>query len=366
MVERPMSGEDRRLVEAHVAAGRFFREQLLQSGAGWAAAHLVQRGLGHVLRASSPWKVGYAPDGWARLVDHLRSQGFEDATLLTAGLASATRKGYLVDRFRDRIMFPAWDAGQELVGFVGRSRGGRTKYLNSPTTPIYQKSQTLVGLAEQGDLLDSGAIPVFVEGPMDAAAIDELSRLTSRGWAGLGACGTALSFQQVAMVRHYSSSDTAIVGVDADGGGRLAAVRWLGELSRFFDHVLVADLPSGHDPSSLLETPAGADRLYESLLSPRPLAELAIEVELARWSRVLDHISGRVNALRRVAPLVARLPQDRVARQLGELSRVLELDQEIVSREFVAALGRSSRRPLPERAFDPFAGTNPPAAGPAL
>jgi DNA primase catalytic core len=361
-----VSGDDRRLVEAHVAAGRFFREQLLRAGAGWAPAHLVQRGLGHVLRAGSQWKVGYAPDGWAHLVNHLRREGFDDETLLTAGLASATRKGYLVDRFRDRIMFPAWDSGQELVGFVGRSRGGRTKYLNSPATPIYQKSQTVVGLVEQRDLLDSGATPVFVEGPMDAAAIDELSRLTSRGWAGLGACGTALSFHQVAIVRHYSSSDTAIVGVDADGSGRLAAVRWLDDLSRFFDRVLVAEFPSGHDPSSLLETTAGADRLHEALMSPRPLAELAIEVELARWSRVLDHISGRVNALRRVAPLVARLPHDRVASQLGELSNVLELDQEIVSREFVETLGRSTRRALPSRSLDPFAGTDPPGVGPAL
>jgi len=310
--------------------------------------------------------VGYAPDGWSRLVDHLRGGGFDDQILLAAGLASATKKGYLADRFRDRIMFPAWDSGQQLVGFIGRSRGGRAKYLNSPTTAIYRKSQTLVGLVEQLDLLESGAMPVVVEGPMDAAAIDELSRLTSRAWAGIGACGTALSFHQASMIAQHSKSETVIVGVDADGGGRLAAIRWLDELAPFFERVLVSEFPSGHDPSSLLETTAGADRLCEALSSPRPLAELAIEVELSRWSRVLDHISGRVNALRRVAPLVARLPHDRVAGQLGELSRVLELDQEIVSREFVATLGRSTRRSLTHLQPDPFAGADPPDVGPAL
>ena len=361
-----MTSDDRRLMEAHVAAGQFFREQLLRSGAGWASAHLAQRGLGHVLRSSSPWKIGYAPDGWARLVDHLRSHGFDDETLLSAGLASATKKGYLVDRFRDRIIFPAWDAAGQLVGFVGRCHGGRAKYLNSPTTPIYQKSHTLVGLVEQRDLLESGATPVFVEGPMDAAAVDELSRLTSRGWAGLGVCGTALSFHQASMVHQCSGSDTAIVGVDADGGGRLAAVRWLDDLASVFERVLVAEFPSGHDPSSLLETPAGADRLFEALSSPRPLAELAIEVELSRWSRVLDHISGRVNALRRVAPLVARLPHDKVAGQLGELAKVLELDQEIVSREVVETLGRSTRRALPNRPLDSLTASDPPDPGPSL
>jgi DNA primase catalytic core len=361
-----MNSENRRLIDAQVAAGQFFREQLLRSRTGWAAAHLSQRGLGHVLRSTSPWKVGYAPDGWSRLVDHLRGQGFDDESLVTAGLASVTKSGYLVDRFRDRIMFPAWDSAQELVGFVGRARGGRAKYLNSPATPIYRKSETLVGLAEQRDLLESGATPVVVEGPMDAVAVDELSRLTSGGWAGLAVCGTALSFHQASMLAHCSSSDTVIVGLDGDGAGRPAAVRWLDDLSRFFTRVVVAEFPSGHDPASLIETPVGADRLHEALSTPRPLAELAIDVELARWSRVLDHISGRVNALRRVAPLVARLPHDRVAGQLGRLSEELELDQEIVSREFVEVLGRSARRAPSSRSLDSFTGADPPGTGPAL
>ncbi|MEU4193597.1 toprim domain-containing protein [Kribbella sp. NPDC026611] len=359
------SREDRRLLEAQVVAGHYFRKQLLESLTGWAAVHLTQRGLGHVLRATSPWKVGYAPDGWAHLVDHLRSQGFDDETLLAAGLARTTEKGYLIDRFRDRIMFPAWDAGPELAGFVGRSRGGRTKYLNSPTTRIYQKSDTLLGLAEQRDLLEGGAVPVFVEGPMDAMAVDELSRWTSRGWAGLAVCGTALSFHQVSIVRDYSDSDTVIVAVDADGAGRIAAPRWLDDLSAFFKLVQVAEFPSGHDPSSLLETPAGADRLFQALTSPRPLAELAIELEVARWSRVLDHISGRVNALRRVAPLVARLPQDRVAAQLGQLANILQLDQEIVSREVLESLDSCLRRkPLFYPRPSPLADADPPDTAP--
>jgi hypothetical protein len=128
--------------------------------------------------------------------------------------------------------------------------------------------------------------------------------------------------------------------------------------------VLVAEFPSGHDPSSLLVTPAGADRLYDALSAPRPLAELAIDLELARWSRVLDHISGRVNALRRVAPLVARLPHDQVAGRLAKLSEVLQLEQEIVSREVVETLGRSTRRVLPGSSHDSFGGPDPLTCGP--
>ena len=93
---------DRALREAHAAAGDFFRNELLGSDGGWAPGYLTDRGLGHVLRRSSPWKVGYAPDAWAYLVGHLRQQGFEDRDLVDAGLASVTKNGYLVDRFRDR------------------------------------------------------------------------------------------------------------------------------------------------------------------------------------------------------------------------------------------------------------------------
>jgi hypothetical protein len=143
-------------------------------------------------------------------------------------------------------------------------------------------------------------------------------------------------------------------------------VKWLDDLGVFFKQVMVAEFPSGQDPSSLLETPTGADRLCEALSLPRPLAELAIEVELARWSPVLDHISGRVNALRQVAPLVARLPHDKVAEHLGRLSELLELDQQIVSREVVETLGRSTRRTLPHRSYDSLTGSDPPAPGPGL
>ncbi|TDO30203.1 DNA primase catalytic core [Kribbella sp. VKM Ac-2527] len=326
-----------RMVEAHVAAARFYRRELLRAHNSWPADHLIERGLHNLLSTESAFKVGYAPDGWARLVDHLKSQGFDERTLLSAGLATTTQSGYVIDRFRDRLMFPAWSSDRELVGFTGRARGGSVKYLNSPTTPIYQKSDALVGLVEQRDLLEKGAIPVLVEGPMDAAAVDKISRLTEGAWAGVSACGTAVSFKQAAVLAHFSSSDTVIVAFDDDSGGRRGAVRCMDDLTHFFRHVHAAELPSGHDPASLIKA-GEPDQLHAALRYPRPLAEVAIEAELARWSRVLDHISGRVNALRAVAPLVARLPQDQVAGTLGKLSQLLELEEAIIVREFVQAL----------------------------
>lgn len=90
--------------------------------------------------------VGYAPDAWSGLIDHLRRKGFDDNVLLDAGLAKVTHNGYMIDQFKDRLMFIAYDRAADGVGFVGRGRGQEAKYLNTATTPIYEKSKTLVGL----------------------------------------------------------------------------------------------------------------------------------------------------------------------------------------------------------------------------
>nr|WP_255511275.1 toprim domain-containing protein [Kribbella sp. VKM Ac-2500] len=196
--------------------------------------------------------------------------------------------------------------------------------MNTSTTPIYEKSKTLVGLGEQRKLLARGGIPVLVEGPTDALAVDRLSRLTRCGWAGVAGAGTRLSVEQSNLLSHRATSDIVIVATDGDAAGRSAAIRWLGPLSAVFRDVLCAELPAGHDPSSLFASEYGADRLSRALSFARPLVDVAIDTELSRWSRVLDHISGRVNALRAVLPLVTKMPKDRVAAEVIRLSRLLQ------------------------------------------
>ena len=83
--------------------------------------YLHARGLADCLTASSPWAVGYAPAGWTGLVEHLHGRGYTDAELLDAGLATTTKRGTVVDRFRDRLMISARNGRGETVGFVGRA-----------------------------------------------------------------------------------------------------------------------------------------------------------------------------------------------------------------------------------------------------
>jgi DNA primase catalytic core len=327
------------LLEVHLAAASFYRQQLRDRPNDWAAQHLCDRGLGAVLAPDPPCWVGYAPDGWSRLVDHLRRSGCDDQVLVAAGLASVTRSGYLVDRFRDRIMFATQDHDLRTVGFIGRARGKRLRYLNSPTTDVYSKAQTLVGLDGQIDRLRAGAVPVVVEGPMDALAVT----LSGDDWVGVACCGTALTPEQARIVRKHSRSRAVVVGFDGDPGGRMGAVRSLEVLSGVFDEVLFARLPDRQDPAAMYS--AAPAQLRAVLGSARPLVDFAIEVELGRWEKVLDHLSGQVNAVRAVAPLVASLPFTRVAGEIARLARAVHLDERIVSQEVVAAVGRCLKHP---------------------
>ncbi|TCC52122.1 toprim domain-containing protein [Kribbella pittospori] len=325
---------DELLHQATAAAARFYWHQLRGRPNGWAVRHLRDRGVAdEILTGATSWWLGYAPDTWSGLVDHLRREGFDDQTLLSGGLARATRSGYLIDRFRGRIMFLAEDGQQSPVGFIGRAPGGLLKYLNTPNTPIYTKATTLVGVGAQRHRLSEGAMPVLVEGTMDALAIHQLGD----HWAGISPCGTAITREQAVILKQASRLDTVVVAFDGNTAGASGAARSLDVLADVFAVVLAADLPGGHDPSSLFA--AHPDRLHDALTHARPLAELAMDVELARWERVLDHAAGKVNAVRAVAPLVARLPAGRVAAQIARLSRRVDLEEQIISREVLAAVG---------------------------
>lgn len=164
------------------------------------------------------------------------------------------------------------------------------------------------------------------------------------GW--LACCGTTITLEQARMARAHSRSSAVLVALDGDVGGRTGTARSLPVLSEVFDEVLFARLPDKQDPATLHAT--GGGELRDVLCSARPLVDYAIEVELAKWANVLDHLSGQVNAVRAVAPLVASMPSRRVAGAITRLASAIQLDAQIVSDEVIAATGRG-REPRPRR-----------------
>ncbi len=277
--EPVLSGaERRRLLEVQVAASRFFRAELLRATDGLAAEHLKDWGAGHLLSSGSTWKVGYAPDSSAGLVNALRPQGYDFRILLRAGLATESEDGHPRDQFTDRLMLVARDARLDPVGFVGLAPGIPHEFVSSPTTLIHRPSQVLVGVAEQIDLLGHGAIPVIVDDPMDAIAIEKLSRRTADLWAGIPLCGGRLSTAQARFLNRYTAADSVVVATSRDDRWQRALPEFVEDLSFYFKSVSVASLPAEHTPATLLPCDNGPERLRRALLNAVQMAAHRLEV----------------------------------------------------------------------------------------
>jgi len=316
-----------------LAAARFFAARLTAS---WVPAYLAGRGFGEqTLRA---WTVGYAPAGWRLLTAHLHELGYGDAAIQAAGLARRTRRGALVDFFRDRAMFGIrWPDGT-VAGFTGRARpgGGRPGpvYLNTRTTGLYHKGSLLFGLYEGRRALAAGARPVLVEGPLDAIAVSVAGR-----YAGVSPCGTALTAAQVALLARTSDLRRAgvVVAFDADRAGRRAAVRAFHLLRGVTDHAVAAVLPAGQDPAGFRRE-HGGPALARRLDAGVPLADLVVDETVAPFERWLAFPDGKFAALHAAAPLIAGLPPGQVARQVARVARQLGLSYAEVTDAVTGAL----------------------------
>ncbi|MFB9733453.1 MobF family relaxase [Ornithinimicrobium kibberense] len=266
-----------RLAQVNAMALHYYEQQL--TAGGWARDYLTDR-FGQDVAGHPHVRPGYAPTGWTRLADHLRAQGVTDTELQTTGLATTTKDGRLIDRFRDRAVFPITDTSGQVLGFVGRRNPSTTddtphagpKYLNTPTTPLFAKGNQLYGA--DANLIKAGATPVLVEGPMDAHAI---TLATHGRYVGLAPLGTALTDDQAAQLAQLGGP--VIAATDADLAGRMAAERahWL--LAQHNIPTFHTPLPEGTDPAAMLHD-QGADAVTGAILGSCPLSEVLLEERL--------------------------------------------------------------------------------------
>jgi len=325
-----------RLVEAHDAAVAYYGDALRSTRGAGPRDYLARRGLAAVV-TDHDWSVGYAPPGWTMLLSQLRDIGFTDTEILGAGLAVETRRGTLIDRFRDRLVLGIHDTRGDVVGFVGRcaphgeSRG--PKYLNSPRTALFRKGQVLFGLSEQRNRMRVGATPVLVEGPLDVLAIASMDG----AYAAVSACGTAFKPGQATTLRRVSPSDTVISAYDGDDAGRRAARTAYSRLSSLFDSVLSVRFPDHEDPASLAAR--APDSMARALKTATPLLDHIVDDVLCGYSR-LDNAEARVCAMHETTRLLARLSPRDVSRQVGRVSHQLGFEPSEVTRDLLAAVAK--------------------------
>ncbi|CCK30236.1 DNA primase [Streptomyces davaonensis JCM 4913] len=363
-------GERIRLVEAHKIAADWYAEQLAVSPeADTGRVFLAERGFDQA--AAVHFGVGYSPQGWDHLTRFLRGKGFTDKELLLSGLSQEGRRGP-IDRFRGRLMWPIRDIGGDVVGFGARKlyeADNGPKYLNTPDTAIYRKSQVLYGIDLAKKDIAKASRAVVVEGYTDVMAC-HLAGVTTA----IATCGTAFGGDHIKILRRLlmdNGSARVIFTFDGDAAGQKAALRAFEDDQKFAAETYIAIAPDGMDPCELRL--AKGDEAVAELAEPRtPLFEFALRQIVVRYD--LDTPAGRASALDEAAPIVARIKnsgaQHEVAVQLAGMLGILDT-QFVVKR--VAQLARWARDrggkgPAPTRGpQQPYdAAPRPSAAGPAL
>ncbi len=280
--------------------------------AGAARAYLRSRGYDGDL--IDHWKLGFAGTDWDTLSKNLRSAGMSDKALVDAGLARRGRHG-LYDFFRGRLMFPIHDLRGDPIGFGGRkidevdrsqTNNPDAKYVNSPDSPVYQKSRVLFGLDRARQTMGDDAPAVVVEGYTDVIAMHQAGVDTA-----VATCGTALGDGHFDLLRRFT--ERVVLAFDSDEAGSKAALRSddLESPFRLDLDLRVAVMPDGLDPADLFQDGRG-DELAKAVKVARPLLEHRIESEVSKHD--LTGPEGRARALHAAAEQVRRI-DDPIARR---------------------------------------------------
>ncbi|MCB9758138.1 MAG: DNA primase [Candidatus Omnitrophica bacterium] len=278
-----------------------------------AREYLKNRGLG--LESVVKFQLGLALEQWDGLLKFLRSQNFSASFLEKAGLVIAKNQndGYY-DRFRERVVFPIFNARAEVVAFGARSldQNNPAKYINSPETPLYTKGKYLYGLNWAKDAIGRQDAVIVVEGYMDfitpyVAGVENI----------VASLGTALTVEQIRLMRRYTKN--VVMLFDADPAGQAAMLRSLDLLVQEGMSVKVAALSPGEDPDSFVRK-FGAPAFLQCVTQAQSLFDFKIKVLLKKYS------SGRIEDNAKIA---------------GEmLTTIVKFDNAIVQAEYVKRLAQ--------------------------
>ena len=333
----------RRLLDAVEEAGRFYRDFFNQSKEQEAAAARdYVRGRGYGREIVEKFGLGFSPPGWDALSRYLHQQGFAERVILEAGLAKRNREGRLFDHIRGRLIFPIRNVSGALVGFGGRALGDeQPKYLNTPETPLYKKSELLYGLDMARAEISRAGRAVVVEGYTDVIAF-HLADYP----AAVATCGTALGKRHLELLGRFAS--TIILAFDADAAGERAAVR--GEELRISSNLdldlRVAMMPAGQDPADLVKEQDGPQLLREHVEQSESMVRFHVRAILNRHDLKDEVSQGR--AMSEAAPLIALRPNSGERDQLaGYVARHTGMKLGTVRREIERA--RRSARPAESR-----------------
>ena len=354
-------GQRSRVLEANSAAAAYFQSQLMTDGAIPGREFLKGRGFDKA--ASELFGIGYAPQGWNNLVDHLVAKGFTLDELVTAGLATKSEKG-AYDKFRGRLIWPIRDSTSQVIGFGARKLyedDQGPKYLNTSDTLVYHKSQVLYGIDLAKKDISKTQQVVVVEGYTDVMAC-YLAGVTTA----VATCGTAFGDDHIRIINRMLSAEKdspaqVIFTFDPDAAGQKAAMRAFADSEKFSAQTFVAVGPDGLDPCDL-RTEKGDEAVRLMIENKKPLFEFAIKQKISKFD--LGTIEGRVGAARAAAPVVAAIRDSAMrpayTRELAgwvnldtnEVAALVDSAGKTVRKEAVAAIRVDVAAPAPDSEGD--------------
>ncbi|MCB9638761.1 MAG: DNA primase [Myxococcales bacterium] len=332
-------------------AQNFFHSQLKSPAGSEARAYLQRRGVSEEMIQT--FGLGYAPDNWGALRDHLEDQEQDIELACEAGLLKEGEKSKRpYDRFRHRLMFPIWQPTGRLVGFGGRALRDLdgAKYLNSPESPLFQKSELLYGLHLAHSAIRHASHALLVEGYMDVIALHQFGFHEA-----IATLGTSLTEAHCALLRRYSQK--LVLLFDGDEAGIKAAERSLALLLPAGFSVDALFLPDKEDPDSYLQK-HGRDAFSDLLQKEkRPAFDLWLQHLLQRADKdpvqLRDATEKVLTVLREVNdPLL----QDLYIKRVGE---IFSLEESVLRRQMMRLLPSGPKGAPPAVAgFEPEARSN--------
>lgn len=326
-----------RLSEALELSTKFYEKQLWEGeGKKTMLPYLKDRGLTE--ESIRTFRLGYAPQGWSHVSDFLLSKKFTEAELISTGLSlKKNGRNSVYDRFRDRIMFPIENSFGKVIGYSARMAPGgdesQAKYINTPESPLYHKSDVLYGIAHAKNSIKEKKNAILVEGNMDVIALHQVGFTNT-----LAVSGTALTQEQLRILKRYS--DSLALFFDMDSAGQKAA-RKSTELALKNDfQVALVQLPGGKDAADMIQN--DADLLIESI-------EKAEEAPAAfLQSLLLKHdaksAEGKKHILNDFSTLIANM-NSHVAREhwIHALSQKLETSESSVRADMQGKISQSEK-----------------------
>jgi DNA primase len=357
---QPHAGQRSRLIEGHRLAAEFYAGQLVDSqDAAAARQFLSERGFDK--DAAETFGVGFAPQTGDALLRHLRQKGFSDQELVTGGLVARGGRGQY-DRFRGRLLWPIRDVSGEVLGFGARRLFDddwvQAKYLNTPETPIYRKSQVLYGVDLARREIARRSQAVVVEGYTDVMACHFAGVQTA-----VATCGTSFGEDHARLLRrllldHDEFRGEVIFTFDGDEAGQRAALKAFQSDQQFVAQTYVAVEPDGLDPCELRLT-KGEAGVRELIARRVPLYRFVLADVVGRYD--LDRADSRIDAMRDAARLVASIrDRSKVDAFARELSGMIGLEIDEVRAEVRQAVHRGRSRSLGTTRTGPPSGSAPP------